>query len=124
MPLSSISYEPWESAYMWFLMPGLLTWIASAIWWTKTHQQWPPIFVQCIGAIEVAIGGAAAFMTGMINMNAIVQNTGSWAPDIDSAERAFLAKIALIGWILHFFLIIGTLIMAFLTKRRTSRKPI
>lgn len=121
MILSSITYEPWESVYMWFLAPGLLLWIGAAIWWAKNRMLWLPLVVQLAGGFGAVTGGIAAYMAGISSSRKVMIEAGFWDPSVEAGDRAFFAEIMLIGWGLHWVMLIGTLIMAIATNKRITK---
>lgn len=106
---------------MWFLAPGLLLWIGAAIWWAKNRMLWLPLVVQLAGGFGAVTGGIAAYMAGISSSRKVMIEAGFWDPSVEAGDRAFFAEIMLIGWGLHWVMLIGTLIMAIATNKRITK---
>ena len=118
MTYSTMMIEPWESGYMWFLVPGFLTWLAATVWWGKARSSWVPVVFQGIGVIEVLLGGAAACCAVIVS---------AWTPNFPGnivdpwsqvSAISYGAHLILIAWWVHWFLLVGTMIMVCLTVQR------
>ena len=121
MILASTFIEPWQSAQMWFIAPGLFTWIGATIWWARRKTQWLPVIVQGIGVFEVALGGVAAYFAGIASMGAAAKNAGAWDPSIEALDRGFFSEVSLICWGIHWILLLGTFVTLSATQRRKSK---
>ena len=105
---------------MWFIAPGLLTWIGATIWWARRKTQWLPVIVQGIGTFEVALGGVAAYFAGIATVGSAMMNSGAWDPSFDGI-RGLVSEVALICWGIHWILLIGTFVTMSATYRRKSK---
>ena len=123
MILSSTFLEPWQSGHMWFIAPGLVTWIGATIWWARRKTQWLPVIVQGIGAFEVALGGIAAYFAGIATIGSAAMNRGAWDPSMEAFDRGFFSEVAIICWGVHWILLVGTFVtMSATHKRRPKMK--
>jgi hypothetical protein len=117
MILSSTFVEAWKSGYMFFIAPGVLTWIGAIIWWAKRKTHWLPIILQGIGILEVALGGVAAYFAGEAAIGTFVMYSGTWDPSFDGL-RGLVSMVALVCWGTHWILMVATFITMFMTHRR------
>jgi len=110
--------SPWESEYLWFIVPGIITWIGATLWWFKNKSKWLPVILQGIGAFEVALGGVAGYLAGISAIPSVMEDSETFDPFVDAVERACFSQVALIGFGIHWVVLIGTIVTMIFTHRR------
>ncbi|MCH7225991.1 hypothetical protein [Haloferula sp. A504] len=122
--LASIFIEPWESVYMVFLYPGCAIWAAGMVWSLRRRNLRGALLLQIIGAIEVAIGAGAAYVTGLNGTASLLETSGQFNPMQIAGEHRYMSAVCLIGYALHWVLLAMTLLVALIVRRlRAARFP-
>lgn len=113
--------ESWEIVDMLFMLPGLIIWIAGAIWCFRKNNIHGAVLLQVLGALEIVIGGITAFIVAMRELASATIDHGGYDPYIMSTDLINYVEIVLIGLITHFVLLALTLMLSVRAKTNISR---
>ncbi len=106
---------------MLFMQPGLIIWVAGAIWCFRKNNIHGAVILQVLGALEIVIGGIVAFIVAVKNIAAYTIDHGGYDPVAIFADLDYYGEIVLIGLITHFVLLAITLILVIRAKTNIHR---